>query len=196
MISGSIRLLFAASALALAACGQAPPQFRSVDITGAPFSAEFRLEDQNGNIRTLADFKGKVVAIFFGFTNCPDVCPTTLSELKSALASLGPDTADDVRVLFVTLDPERDTPALLAAYLGAFDPGFVGLRGSSENIQAFAKGMRVFHQRTATPGSGYTVDHFAGTYVLDREGRVRLMVPYGAGAEVFAHDLRALARRG
>ncbi len=176
----------------LSACSKAPPTFLSTDITGGPFSAEFTLADQTGKPRSMSDFKGKVVAMFFGFTHCPDVCPTTMSELKTALAQLGPAAANDVQVLFVTVDPERDTSQLLASYIGAFDPNFLGLRGTPEELKALAKQMRVFYQRSESKDGNYSMDHNAATFIFDRKGRIRLLVSYGAGAKTFAHDIKRL----
>jgi len=176
----------------LSACGKPPPKFQSTDITGSSLTAEFEIPDQTGKPRRLSDFKGKVVAMFFGFTHCPDVCPTTLTELKAALAELGPAAAKEVQVLFVTVDPERDTQEVLASYTGAFDPSFLGLRGSPEELQALAKQMRVFYQRSEGKNGNYTMDHNAATFLFDREGRIRLLVSYGAGAKVFAHDIKRL----
>lgn len=179
-------------ALLLSSCSKAPPTFLSTDITGAPFSAEFQIPDQTGTPRAMTDFKGKVVALFFGFTHCPDVCPTTLSELKTALAQLGPASAKDVQVLFVTVDPERDTPLVLANYVSAFDPSFLALRASNEELRQLAKQMRVFYQRSEGKDGNYSMDHNAATFLFDRQGRIRLMVSYGAGAKVFAHDIKRL----
>lgn len=176
----------------LTACSQPALQFQSTDITGAPFSARFRLTDQTGKARSLEDFKGKVVALFFGYTHCPDVCPTTMMELKGAMATLGPEAARDVQVLFVTVDPDRDTQAVLAQYVPAFDTRFLGLRGSEAELQALAKQMRIVYQRSEGMNGSYTMDHTAGTYIFDQAGRIRLMVAYGAGSKVFAHDLKLL----
>ena len=185
-----MRILLIASLLS--ACGKAPPKFQSTDITGSPLSAEFKIADQTGKPRSISDFKGKVVAMFFGFTHCPDVCPITLTEIKSALAQLDPTAARDVQVVFVTVDPERDTPQVLANYLGAFDPGIVGLRGTPEELQALAKQMRIFYQRSEGKDGNYTMDHNAATFLFDRQGRIRLLVSYGAGAKIFAHDIAIL----
>jgi protein SCO1 len=187
-----VALAFAAS---LAACGEQKPQFKSTDITGAGFGTELRLTDHNGKPRSLADFNGKAVVLFFGYTHCPDVCPTTLADIAGALRMLGPDAAK-VQVLFVTADPERDTPELLAKYLPSFDPSFLGLTGSPEEIAKAAKEFKVFYQKQPgkTPET-YTVDHSAGTFVFDPQGRLRLYVPYGKGADVFAHDLSILLGR-
>lgn len=176
----------------LTACSQPAVPFQSTDISGAPFSAQFRLTDQTGKTRSLEDFKGKVVALFFGYTHCPDVCPTTMLELKGAMATLGPKAAREVQVLFVTVDPGRDTQAVLAQYVPAFDASFLGLRGSEVELQSLAKQMRIVYQRSEGGNGTYTMDHTAGTYIFDRAGRIRLMVAYGAGAKVFAHDLKLL----
>jgi len=186
--------LLLAATLALAACGPAEPQFRSADITGTSYGRDFALTDHNGKAVTLADYRGKAVVLFFGYTHCPDVCPTTLSELAAAMEKLGP-AAKDVQVLFVTVDPARDTPELLAEYVPAFNPSFVGLYGDAAALERTAKEFRVIYrkQEGQTPES-YTMDHSAGTFVFDPKGRLRLYVGYGQGAEVFAHDLAELLR--
>ncbi len=166
--------------------------FNNTDITGLGYARDFALTDHNGKKRTLADFKGKAVVVFFGYTQCPDVCPTTMAEMASALKELGP-LASKVQVLFITLDPERDTPEVLAKYVPAFDPHFLGLTGDKAEIDAVAKEFRIFYQKVPgkEPGS-YTIDHVAGSYVFDPQGHVRLFVRYGQGAAPIAHDLKLL----
>ena len=179
----------------LAGCGPDAPKFKSSDVTGSAYGREFALTDHTGKARTLADFRGKVVVLFFGYTQCPDVCPTTLTELAEAMKRLGPDAAR-VQVLFVTVDPERDTQELLSHYVPAFHPSFLGLRGDAEATARTAKEFRILYQKQpgTTPGS-YTMDHSAGTFVFDAEGRLRLYVGYGQGAAVFAHDIGELLRK-
>ncbi len=184
----SIALLLIA---ALAACNAGGPSFQSSDITGSSFGRDFQLKDPQGRTRTLADFKGKAVVLFFGYTQCPDVCPTTLASLAEAMKRLGPD-ADRVQVLFVTVDPERDTPALLAQYVPAFDRRFLGLYGDADATARTAKEFKVLYQKVAGPTGNYTMDHSAGTYVFDPQGRLRLYVSNGQGPDVFVHDLREL----
>jgi len=187
------RLLAAAVlALGLAACGPSGPAFKGSDVTGTSLARDFSLQDPTGATRSLADFRGKVVVVFFGFTQCPDVCPTTLSTLAEAMRLLGPD-ADRVQVLFVTVDPERDTAALLAEYVPAFDKRFLGLRGDEAALEQTAKEFKVIYQKVpgATPDT-YTVDHSAGTFVYDPAGRLRVYMGHGQTAEAFAHDIRAL----
>ncbi len=188
------RTLAALATALLAACSPSSPKFDASDITGASFGRDFSLKDPKGAVRTLADFRGKAVVLFFGYTQCPDVCPTTLSTLAQAMKLLGAD-ADRVQVLFVTIDPARDTPALLAQYVPAFDPRFLGLWGDAEATARTAKEFKILYEKVpgATPGS-YTMDHSAGTYVFDPLGRLRLYVAYGQGPEVYAHDLRMLLR--
>lgn len=188
------RTLAALAAVLLAACSPTGPKFEASDITGSSFGRDFSLKDPKGAVRTLADFRGKAVVLFFGYTQCPDVCPTTLSTLAQAMKLLGAD-ADRVQVLFVTIDPERDTPALLAQYVPAFDPRFLGLWGDAEATARTAKEFKILYEKVpgATPGS-YTMDHSAGTYVFDPQGRLRLYVAYGQGPGVYAHDLRILLR--
>jgi protein SCO1/2 len=165
-------------------------QFHAVDITGADY--RYSLPDQHGQVRTPADFKGKVTVVFFGYTQCPDVCPATMAELAQIKKSLGPD-GERVQGVFVTVDPERDTPEILKSYVGSFDPSFVALRGTPEQTAAVVKAFKGFYAKSPgkTPGS-YTVDHTAGSYVFDTEGRVRLFQRYGSGAEALAADLKAL----
>lgn len=181
----------------LAGCGMPQPAFKNTDVTGSDCCGDFRLTDHKGSTRTLADFRGKAVVVFFGYTQCPDVCPTTLGELKSALGELGAD-ARRVQVLFVTLDPERDTPELLANYVSAFDPSFLGLYGDPQSTARTAKTFRVFYQKRPGPtASTYTLDHTAGSYVFDTKGRVRLFVRYGGdGGANLVSDLRALLNEG
>lgn len=184
-----------ASATLLAACDKAPgsrPSFKAIDITGADYARDFSLPDADGRLRSLADFKGKVVVVFFGYTQCPDVCPTTLAELAEVKRALGPDGAK-VQGVFITVDPERDTPALLKAYVGNFGPDQIGLRGTPEQTQALAKQFKVFYAKVPgkTEGS-YTVDHTAGSYVFDTQGRIRLFTRYGSGSKALADDLRLL----
>jgi protein SCO1/2 len=175
-------------------CGQPDtrPTFKLTDLTGAGFGKELNLLDHNGKPRTLADFRGKVVVIFFGFAQCPDVCPTTLAELAAVTKELGRD-AERMQVLFVTVDPERDSPEVLRQYLPSFDPRFLGLYGDAEATARAAKEFRIFYQKQAQKDSkAYSVDHSAGTYILDREGRLRLYARYGAGAQLLLHDIRIL----
>jgi protein SCO1/2 len=180
-------------AAALGGCGRAPnaPAFKLTDVTGANFAKELHLTDHNGKPRTLADFKGKVVAVFFGFTHCPDACPATLAEMAQAVRELGPD-GDQVQVLFVTVDPERDTAEVLRQYVPSFHPGFLGLYGDLDATARMAKEFKVFYQKQPLPGGGYSMDHTAGTYLYDREGRLRLFAQYGQGAAAMLHDIRIL----
>jgi protein SCO1/2 len=172
--------------------GPAKPAFNGVDITGAELGPDFRLTDHNGKVRTLADFRGKAVALFFGYTQCPDVCPTTLSDLARAVKLLGPD-AQRVQVLFVTVDPKRDTPELLRGYIPAFNPDFLGLSGDNAALEKVKKDFKIYAaERPGTTPQSYTVDHSAQTLVFDPQGRIRLLMPYGMGAEKIAADLKVL----
>lgn len=166
-------------ALFLSGCEPAKPPFNAVDITGAAgFGNDFRLTDHNGKARTMADFRGKVVAMFFGFTHCPDVCPTTLVEMKRVLQLMGKE-GERVQVLFITVDPKRDTPELLAKYVPSFNPTFLGLYGSDEATAKVARDFKIIYriQPGKTPDS-YTLDHSAGMLVFDAKGELRLMVGY------------------
>ena len=189
------RLLAAAiAALALTACAPDGPRFASADVTGASFGRDFALTDTSGKPRGLADFRGKAVVVFFGFTQCPDVCPTALATIAEAVRKLGPD-AERVQGVFITIDPERDTPELLSRYVPAFHPSFVGLFGDAEATARVAKEFKVIYRKApgTTPDS-YTMDHSAGMFVFDPQGRLRLYVSHGVGADALAHDLRELIR--
>ena len=182
------------SALALAACGQhwSGDRFFGSDVTGSSFGRDFQLLDPDGHERSLADFRGKVVVMFFGYTQCPDVCPTALARAAAVRRALGAD-GDKVQVIFVTIDPERDTADLMRQYTQAFDPSFLGLRGDAARTQQVASEFRVFYQKVAT-GSSYTMDHSAFSYVFDAEGRLRLVWQPDQAVEQCASDLRALMK--
>lgn len=193
-------LVLAAAVAALAACGRtdAPPPepaFLATDITGAPWGRDFRLTDHTGRVRTLADFRGKVVAMFFGYTHCPDVCPTTMSDFAMAIRELGAD-GEKVQVLFVTVDPERDTPELLARYVPSFNPSFLGMHADANTLAELAREFKVIYQKSSVKGpTEYLIDHSAGTYVFDPQGRLRLHIAYGTGPAAIARDLRMLLAR-
>ena len=179
----------------LASCStEIKPAFLATDITGATFGRDFKLADHTGKTRSLADFRGKVVVMFFGYTHCPDVCPATMGELAATMKKLG-DKAERVQVLFVTIDPERDTPELLARYVSAFDPVFLGLSGDMQATKDVAQEFKVSYDKQAgeTPGQ-HNMDHASGTYIFDIAGKLRLYVSNGKGAEVFAHDIAELLR--
>lgn len=176
------------------ACSADKPQFKSIDLTGADYAQGFSLADQDGQVRTLKDFSGKIVVVFFGFTQCPDVCPTSLAELAQVKKLLGQD-GDKLQAIFVTVDPERDTPELLKAYMGNFDPTFVALRPTLEQLPQVAKDFKIYYKKVdgQTPTS-YTMDHSAGSYIFDGKGRIRLYNRYGSGAEALASDIRLLLK--
>jgi len=191
--------LFSACALALSlvglsACSEPKPAFKAVDITGADYAKELNLPDQNGQVRKLKDFSGKLVVVFFGYTQCPDVCPTTMQELAEVKRLLGPD-GDKLQAVFVTVDPERDTTELLKAYVENFDVSFVALRPTQEQLPAIAKEFKIYFKRVEgkTPTS-YTMDHSAGSYTFDTQGRVRLFNRYGMGAQALADDFKLLLK--
>ena len=181
----------------LAGCDSSPKAsaFQLTDITGAQFARDFQLIDHNGKPRTIADFKGKVVAIFFGYTRCPDACPTTMGELALVMKELGTD-AERLQVLFITVDPERDTPEVLSRYVPAFHPSFLGLYGDAEATARTAKEFRIVYQKQPLKDGGYSVDHSAGSYLYDTSGRVRLFAQYGQGAQPLLHDIRLLLPAG
>jgi protein SCO1 len=199
-------LALALGIMAIAGCGEKPSSgtsgemilspvktsFKNTDLTGLSYGNDFALKDHTGKVRRLADFKGKAVIVFFGFTHCPDVCPTTLAELATVMQELGP-LADKVQVLFITVDPERDTPELLAKYVPAFDPRFLGLVGNAAETEQVAKEFKAFYQKVPGKTAGsYTVDHTAGSYIFDPQGRVRLFARHGQGPEPIVHDLKIL----
>jgi len=194
-VASFLRILAIVAASILTGCHTEQASFQSTDITGADFGKAFSLTDHNGKQRSLEDFRGQVVVIFFGFAHCPDVCPTTLAELAGAVKKLGP-RGKKVQVLLVTIDPERDTPETLAKYVTAFNPEFLALRGNADETARVAKEFKVIYQKVAGPrAENYTMDHSAGSYIFDRQGRLRLYVGYGRGAEVFAHDLDLLLKQ-
>ena len=172
--------------------GGAKTPFKAIDVTGAPMGGELRLTDHNGKPRTLADFRGKVVLVNFGYTQCPDVCPTTLADLASAMKKLGAD-ASQVQVLFVTVDPKRDKPELLRQYVPAFDPNFLGLYGDAQATQKVTKDFKVYAaERPGKTPETYTVDHAAQTFVFDKSGKLRLVMGYGMAPDAIASDVRIL----
>jgi len=187
-------LLSLAGAATLAACSPDKPQFKSIDISGVDYAKGFRLPDQNGQQRTLEEFRGKVVVVFFGFTQCPDVCPTSLTEMAEVRRMLGPD-GEKVQGIFITIDPERDTPELLKAYMANFDPSFLALRGTPEQTAEVAKAFKVYYKKVEgkTPGS-YSMDHTAASFVFDPQGRPRLYTRYGTGPQPLADDIRLLLK--
>ena len=172
------------------------PEFKNVDITGSTaFGKDFSLIDPDGKVRTLADFKGKAVVMFFGYTQCPDVCPTTLTEMQQVMTLLGPKS-DKVQVLFVTVDPDRDTAAILKQYVPSFDSRFLGLRPADEAaLEKVTKDFKIYYKKVPgnSPGS-YTIDHSAGSYAFDPEGRLRLYIKHAQGPETLAHDLKELLK--
>lgn len=181
--------------IGLTACSP-KPEFKNIDITGSTaFGKDFSLIDPDGKARTLADFKGKVVVMFFGYTQCPDICPTTLTEMQQVMTLLGPQS-DKVQVLFVTVDPERDTAAILKQYVPSFDPRFLGLRPADEAaLEKVAKDFKIYYKKVpgTSPGS-YTMDHTAGSYAFDPQGRLRLYIKHAQGPETLAHDLKELLK--
>lgn len=198
LISAGLALPFALPLAALLqGCDRAgaPAGFKAVDITGATYAQELDLPDTEGKRRLIADFKGKLTVVFFGFTQCPDVCPTTMLELAEVKKALGPDGAK-VQGIFISLDPERDTPEVLKAYVNNFSPDFIALRGTLEETQAAAKRFKVFYAKVPGKSEGsYSLDHTAGSFVFDAQGKVRLFTRYGVGAEALKHDLQLLLKQ-
>jgi protein SCO1/2 len=186
--------LSAASAGLLGGCAEDKPQFHSIDITGADYARDFSLTDHNGQLRSIKDFLGKAVVVFFGFTQCPDVCPTSMAELAQIKKTLGKD-GDRLQGIFISLDPERDTPQVLKAYMANFDPTFLALRPELDKLPQVAKDFKIFYKKVdgKTPGS-YTLDHSAGSYVFDPQGRIRLYSRYGGGVEKLAGDIALLLK--
>lgn len=185
-------LWVALTVLALAACSPEKPKFNSIDVTGADYAKGFTLTDHNGQSRSLSDFKGKAVVLFFGYTQCPDVCPTSMAELAEIKRLLASD-GDKLQGVFVTVDPARDTTELLKAYMTNFDPSFVAFTPTSEQLSVVAKDYKIYYKRVEgqTPTS-YSMDHSAGSYVYDTQGRLRLYSRYGMGAKLLAQDIQTL----
>ena len=178
--------------LLMAGCTEKVEPFSGIDITGADYATGFSLTDHNGQPRTLADFKGKAVVLFFGFTQCPDVCPTTMSELAEAKRLLGPE-GERVQGLFVSIDPERDTPEIMKQYMASFDPSFLALYAPADRLPELAKSYKIYYKKVDGPTpTSYTMDHSAGSYVYDPQGRIRLYHRYGTGAPALAADLKKL----
>lgn len=182
------------TAMLLSACSD-PKSFKGSDISDGKIGTGWSLTDHTGTVRTAESFPGKVAVVFFGFTQCPDVCPASLAEVATAMKLLG-DRAKDVQVLMVSVDPDRDTPEIMRAYLGAFDQElptrFLGLSGSAEQTRKTASAFRAFYAKSSTPGGGYTMDHSASFYLIDPKGKTRVLLSNRAGPEAMAHDIRAL----
>lgn len=193
--------LFGTSAIALASgcllggCSQDAPQFRGVNITGADYARDFALTDHHGQPRRLQDFRGKVVIVFFGYTQCPDVCPTSLQELAQAKELLGPE-GDKLQGIFISVDPERDQPEMLKAYMANFDPSFIALRPTPEQLPALTKDFKIYYKKVDGPTpTSYTLDHSAGSYLYDPAGQLRVYARYGSGAQALADDVRILLQQ-
>ena len=188
----ALALGLAGTVWGLSGCGEDKPAFRGVDITGADYAQGWELSDQNGQVRTLKDFAGKAVVVFFGFTQCPDVCPTALQEMAQAKQLLGTDGAK-LQGIFITVDPERDTPELLKAYMANFGPDFVALRPTAEQLAKVTKDFKIYYKKVEgkTPTS-YTMDHSAGSFTFDPQGRIRLYNRHASGAEALAADVKIL----
>ncbi len=185
------RILLLLAAALLTACSP-PARFHATELSGIDWGKDFALTDHNGTPRRLADFRGRAVMIFFGYTQCPDVCPTTMGNMRELMVKLGPE-AERVQVLFVTVDPERDTPQLLAQYVPAFHPAFLGLYGDAAATAATAREFKIFYNKQpGNTASTYTVDHTAGSYLFDPRGRLRLHVRHGETPERMAQDIKRL----
>ena len=178
----------------LSACSPDKLQFKSIDLTGADYATDFALVDQNGKTRTIKDFAGKIVVVFFGFVQCPDVCPTSMAELASIKKSLGAD-GSKLQAVFITVDPERDTPEVLKAYMDNFDPTFLALRPTPEQLPKVAKDFKIYYKKVeGRTADSYSMDHSAGSYVYDTQGRLRLYNRYGSGVEGLTGDIRLLLK--
>lgn len=179
----------------LSGCSGDKPKFTAIDVSGADYAKDFQLTDHNGQSRSLQDFRGKVVVMFFGYTQCPDVCPTSMTELAEVKKLLGAD-ADKLQGLFVTVDPERDTPEVLKAYMANFDPGFLALHTTLDKLPAVAKDFKVYYKKVeGKTATSYTMDHSAGSYIYDPQGRLRLYTRYGSGAPAMAADIKLLLQQ-
>ncbi len=190
-----VSALFGLFALQLTACSDNKPSFVSIDVTGADYAKDFALKDHNGQPRTIKDFAGKVVVLFFGFTQCPDVCPTSMAELAEVKKLLGKD-GDKLQALFITVDPARDTPEVLKAYMANFDPAFLALIPEPEKLPDLAKNYKVYYKKVdgKTPTS-YSMDHSAGSFVYDTRGQLRLYTRYGSGTKALASDISVLLKQ-
>ncbi len=187
-------LLAAAALSALLGCSPDKPAFKGVDITGADYAKDFALADAQGQARSVKDFAGQVVVVFFGYTQCPDVCPTTLQELAEVKRLLGAE-GTKLQGVFITVDPERDTPELLRAYMANFDPGFVALRPTPEQLTPLLKDFKIYAKKVeGKTATSYTMDHSAQSYVYDPQGRLRLYSRYGSGPQALADDVRLLLK--
>ena len=185
-------ILLAAATVMISACSESKPQFTAIDVTGADYAKDFALTDHNGQQRSIKDFAGKVVVVFFGYTQCPDVCPTTMAELAEVKKLLGPD-GGKLQGLFVTIDPERDTPEVLKNYMANFDPTFLALYTTPDKLALIAKDYKVYYKKVeGKTATSYTMDHSAGSYVYDTQGRLRLYTRYGSGAGAMASDIKLL----
>jgi protein SCO1/2 len=187
-------LLLTTCALFFQACAPDKPTFKAIDLTGADYAQGFQLKDQFGQVRTLADFKGQVVVVFFGFTQCPDFCPTTLSEWVQVKKALG-ENSQKLQAVFITVDPERDTPEVLKDYMANFDPSFLALIPSMDELPALAKSYKIYYKKVPGPTpTSYTMDHQAGTYIYDTEGQLRLYARYGLGPVAVTEDIGKLLK--
>jgi len=190
----SFGALALAALFALGACTPDKPAFKGVDITGAEYAKDFALTDARGQARSIKDFAGRAVVVFFGYTQCPDVCPTTLQELQEVKRLLGPD-GDKLQAVFITVDPERDTSELLQAYMANFDPSFVALRPSPEQLTPLLKDFKIYAKKVeGKTATSYTMDHSAQSYLYDPQGRLRLYNRYGSGPQAVADDVRLLLK--
>jgi protein SCO1/2 len=194
MASLAFGLALVCGLMLFSACSPDKPKFNAIDVTGANYAKGFSLKDHTGQERKLTDFKGKVVVVFFGYTQCPDVCPTTMTELVEVKRLLGAN-GEKLQAVFITVDPVRDTAELLNAYVTNFDPSFVALIPSSEQLVEVAKEFKIYYKKVdgKTPTS-YTMDHSAGSYIFDAQGQVRLFSRYGSGAQAIAQDIAVLLK--
>ena len=194
--SSAIVAMMSAALLALSGCAPPPPPFNASEVSGIAYGKDIGIADTSGKMRRVEDFKGQITLVFFGFTRCPDVCPSTLMRLRQVRDALGPD-ADKLQVLLVSVDPERDTPDRLEAYVKNFDPSFIGLRPEPAELEKVIKAFHAIAVKVPTAdGKDYTVDHSATLYVYDRRNQLRLIAQPDIAIEAFASDLRRLAQEG
>ena len=188
--------LIGLSGIFLSACSENKPSFVSIDVTGADYAKDFALNDHDGQPKSIKDFAGKVTVLFFGYTQCPDVCPTSMAELAEVKKLLGKD-GDKLQGIFITVDPARDTPEVLKAYMANFDPNFLALIPEPDKLPDLAKNYKIYYKKVdGKTATSYTMDHSAGSFVYDTRGQLRLYTRYGSGVKPLASDIAQLLKQG